>query len=639
MKVWGCFSRGSYFECVLIAYITVILLLAFPVAAQQEAFEQYCDDSGYIEFLDDNIIIRAETIICANGSAELEGLLILDNAATLIFQNFSLSINAEENDVNSGIVLQRYSEFHVLNGSKINSTGRIENGRYIFTVGFLYTENPSFLEIRDSNISHIGFNSGDPQSHGLLIGLGSRAVIDNASFTNNYNGLYLYQSNNSVIINSTFSDNEVYGVFLSNSNNNNITGNTAENNNIGFSITAGDYNILKNNTALNNTAAGFGTGGADNNVYAYNYASYNYIGFKLGAGSDYNTITNNIAYNNSGYGYSLEQADYNTLTSNNASTSRFGFFLFNSPYTTLTNNTASNNSLDGFYIDERSDAINLTYNTAYNNTQYGFFFEGENDNPVENCIATGNNASGNEYGFFLEYADNNNLTGNTAFNNSDHGFYLYQSSYNNLTTNNAYNNSDYGFYLEGSVSDPVEGNTLTANNATDNQIGFNLEYADNNRFTDNNASQNTNGFHLESSDNNVFSSTYIYGGPSTSSGFYLDSSVNNTFLGGSIDNMGGNGFHILGGSDNPTVRNYNISSCQKSVRIAGSENASFIDSVLEHDTGSFDAYLETGAYNTLFLNTTHDNDSINIPNLFEPYSDGNLTVQWYLDVEVNNPMG
>ncbi|MFH0885055.1 MAG: DUF1565 domain-containing protein, partial [Candidatus Micrarchaeota archaeon] len=171
---------------------------------------------------------------------------------------------------------------------------------------------------------------------------------------------------------------------------------------------------------------------------------------------------------------------------------------------------------------------NLTNNSAYNNSNRGFYLSSSFSNNITNKTAYSNT----QYGYRLDSSSSNNFTNNSAYRNS-YGFTLSSSSSNTFTNNTAYNNSFYGFYLSSSSN-----NNLTSNTAYNNtQHGFLLySSSNNNTLTNNTAFNNLQyGFWLYSSSNNTLTNNSVSG--STYGGVYLYDS-NQTLMTG--DHLYGN---------------------------------------------------------------------------------------------------
>jgi parallel beta-helix repeat protein len=124
-----------------------------------------------------------------------------------------------------------------------------------------------------------------------------------------------------------------------------------------------------------------------------------------------------------------------------------------------------------------------------------------------NNVLSGNTASNNEYGIFLEYSNNSVLTGNTASNNNV-GIRLDHSTNNTVTGNTASNNSVAGIYLRSSSNS----NAITGNNASNNNVGIHLYSSSNNVLFHNNLINNTVQANVTFGDANMWNDDYPSGG-------------------------------------------------------------------------------------------------------------------------------
>ncbi len=105
----------------------------------------------------------------------------------------------------------------------------------------------------------------------------------------------------------------------------------------------------------------------------------------------------------------------------------------------------------------------------------GFYLNG-----VEHCDISGNNASGNYYGIYLNSAGNNTLMSNTAKTNTEYGIYLNSASNNTVKKNTVAKNKD-GVYLTSAGSNNITCNWLYYNtragfNLTGGSIGNNISH-------------------------------------------------------------------------------------------------------------------------------------------------------------------
>jgi len=150
--------------------------------------------------------------------------------------------------------------------------------------------------------------------------------------------------------------------------------------------------------------------------------------------------------------------------------------------------------------------------------------------------------SQHDYGIDLNTGCNNNiLTLNNVYGNTNNGIYLFSSSNNNtLTSNNAYSNHPGpGIYLLNSCIN----NTLTSNNVYSNWYGIDVDHSSiNNTLASNNAYGNNNhGIILESnSNNNTLASNNTF-----SNGLYgiqfFNNANNNTVIANSVYSNTSNG--------------------------------------------------------------------------------------------------
>jgi parallel beta-helix repeat protein len=214
----------------------------------------------------------------------------------------------------------------------------------------------------------------------------------------------------------------------------------------------------------------------------------------------------------------------------------------NSSSNTLSGNNASNNC-DGIYLESSSNNTLISNNANSNNyTGIDLYFSSNNN------MLISNNASNNAHGIYLWSSSNNNtLISNNASNNA-HGIYLWSSSNNNtLISNNASNNGD-GIYLESSSN-----NTLISNNAnSNNDDGINLwSSSNNNTLSGNNASNNFIGIDLSGSNNTLISNN----ANSNNYGIHLESSSNNTLSGNNANSNKYTGIYLYFSSNNTLISN------------------------------------------------------------------------------------
>ncbi|MEM3567548.1 MAG: NosD domain-containing protein, partial [Thermoplasmata archaeon] len=135
-------------------------------------------------------------------------------------------------------------------------------------------------------------------------------------------------------------------------------------------------------------------------------------------------------------------------------------------------------------------------------------------------LITENNVSQCRDGIYLSISNNNTITNNKAFNNTNSGIYLHSSANNTIRTNNVFSNS-YGIYLSSS-----DNNTITNNEAFNNtNSGIYLYFSTNNTVGTNNVSGNYYGISLFSSAYNILSNNNV--SHNLKYGFYFSSSNTN----------------------------------------------------------------------------------------------------------------
>ena len=227
-------------------------------------------------------------------------------------------------------------------------------------------------------------------------------IIQDCLIYNSNAGIYLEDVNNSQLINNNCS-NIGEGIYLDGVNNNTISGNTANgNNNEGILLIEGDYNYITENTVNDNDH-----------------------GIRLDSSCDNNIIRGNTANNNNRIGILLQDSNYNNITGN----------------------TASGNYYNGIFLDSENNN-NIIAGNIFNNNSYGIeIYDGDFNSIIGNTANDNNN-----YGITIEASNNNTLSGNIVRDNKDTGIDLDEvCDYNVITENIIYNNS-LGIYLYSGCS-------------------------------------------------------------------------------------------------------------------------------------------------------------------------------------------
>ena len=197
----------------------------------------------------------------------------------------------------------------------------------------------------------------------------------------------------------------------------------------------------------------------------------------------------------------------------------------------VNNSQLINNNCSSNYYGIRlssSKYNNISGNTARNNTFCGILLSSSNYNNI-----SGNNASFNTYhGIWLHYSQYNDISGNTANNNYRNGILLFDSDNNIISGNNASYNTNNGIWLSSSNYNNISGNNASYNT----YLGIELTFSNYNDISGNNASYNTYfGIYLRSSDNNIIVINTIN---NNSVGIKLYHSMHNEVLNNSFSGNG-----------------------------------------------------------------------------------------------------
>ena len=129
-------------------------------------------------------------------------------------------------------------------------------------------------------------------------------------------------------------------------------------------------------------------------------------------------------------GIRLEESNNNTLSENIANSNRFGFYLIRSCTNVLFGNTANDNLEIGIKLSSLNINTLLSGNSINNNGDYGIYLEYSDNN-----ILSGNSIKNNNLGIYLFYSDANIISGNIVTNNTHSWIGIEYSSKNILIRN------------------------------------------------------------------------------------------------------------------------------------------------------------------------------------------------------------
>ncbi len=375
------------------------------------------------------------------------------------------------------------------------------------------------------------FNSGEetgPNDAGIkLIQVRNGKLIGNNCSNNKNTGIYLENSNNTLISGNIINNNRhpIYGnvgegIRLQYSNNitiidNQIMQNKAE----GITVHNSNNNMIVRNTITNNSYSGIKINGhlSYNNFVSENYIDNNMYGLSMWNSCYNNTITENridglsgggnnntISNNNFTRGISLSTGEFNIISGNEIADEYTGLFLDSCINNSIIGNTFKNIGMYGvqtqqswgvgnfnntfsqnlflgtgfwlaFSIEEASSTIIDTSNLV--NGQPVYFYvnrtnlrESDFDNAGQiilyNCndsMISGTDISNTTVGIFLNYCSNLTLTQNNIAT-SFYGITFLSSNYINVSEN-SFSNNENGIVIQYDCS-----YNLILNNIFDSDI-------------------------------------------------------------------------------------------------------------------------------------------------------------------------
>ena len=349
-----------------------------------------CNRSIYLNHSSDNVL----TGNIAN-SGDYRGILLLDsNNNTLLGNSASSNIrgihlqNSSNNTLANNVMAGNTHNFGVLGTNPAHYVHDIDpsnlvNGKPIRywvgqqdqqvpdDAGYVGVVNCDNITVRDIRVT------GNLQA--VLLAYSIDSLVGNVTASDNYCGIFLYNSTNNVLIGNNVSDSD-YGIYLQYSSNNSVTGNIANSNTL-YNINLVDSS--SNNTLTDNNASGGDYCGiavallSNNNTLVNNTANSNgpggVGGILLYESCSHNNILGNTANSNQGYSGILlyESCSHNTLAGNtvNSNAGAYGgIALYSSPNdNVITGNTIIDNHPYGMLMVSSSG--NLIYNNYFANTR------------------------------------------------------------------------------------------------------------------------------------------------------------------------------------------------------------------------------------------------------------------------------
>ncbi len=295
----------------------------------------------------------------SSGSNKLINNTISDNG----WDGLRLYSSTSNTLINNNASKNNKSGFKLFNSNSntlANNTGQSnkESGFKLFN---------SFNNMLNNNIAH------NNQNYGLeLVNSNVNMLINNTALNNNESGLKLFNSNSNTLANNTAQSNKESGFKLYNSYNNMLNNNIAHNNqNSGLELANSHSNTQANNIALNNNESGLKLTSScsntitnnnvsdndygiylwdsRNNLLSNNYCTNNTDGIKLNYSSD-NIMNNNTCNFNSFDGISNYHSSFNIISNNYCNSNNNGIYISSSKLITMRNNTCNFNDNNGLNL-------------------------------------------------------------------------------------------------------------------------------------------------------------------------------------------------------------------------------------------------------------------------------------------------
>jgi parallel beta-helix repeat protein len=250
-------------------------------------------------------------------------------------------------------------------------------------------------------------NSGnDYINAGIKLNSDDNAITNNI-ITNNEEGIYSYDLDDSIISENAITNNNDNGICIPFSSNNIVSSNTiTDNNNYGIYLYDSELNHIDHNR-ISNSEYGIHLWHSFNIELYENTITNNCNGIQLYHRSRYNIISRNNISNNKNFGVNLSTSLDNEIHENTVENSKYGICLIDSSY----------NEIHG-------------KNNVRNN-EYGIYLSSSPNNNISMV-----NIRNNEYGIYLNHSSNNNINMNDIADNHQLGLYICFVSNSNIISHN-----------------------------------------------------------------------------------------------------------------------------------------------------------------------------------------------------------
>jgi parallel beta-helix repeat protein len=171
-------------------------------------------------------------------------------------------------------------------------------------------------------------------------------------------------------------------------------------------------------------------------------------------------ISGNIIRDNSNHGMLVDSERNCTIADNEIYRNQDGIRLLYVTNTTIIRNFIYENELDGIFVWDCPDEINIINNTIYNNEKNGIHVLNSRFTFIQDVILYGNTLNG----VFLNSSRSCILNPSKIYDNSMNGVLLNNVTTTSISDNEICDNAEYGVYIDGESS---------ANSVENNIIGWN----------------------------------------------------------------------------------------------------------------------------------------------------------------------
>ncbi|MEW5759976.1 MAG: NosD domain-containing protein [Candidatus Thermoplasmatota archaeon] len=344
-------------------------------------------------------------------NAIIENISSYGNEVGIKIENSSKIIIRDSNfyDCNYGIFIMFSSNITILRNNLWNNSMA---GIYITGEIYVGAWAPMY------NYS-ITYNKAWENLYGIIVrGAVNATIAYNEVFENTDNGIYIFATSKSKIIENIANNNTYYGIHLD---------------------STADWNFVYRNTANYNGYSGFWLDAVSNNTLVENEANYNvYDGFSLipltetGYWVNFdNIIENNEARFNGRCGIKIVNSPYTILRKNILSNNLWNLDIYGENLEHYYNEIEASNTADGkpiYYIKEKKDLV-------FENADIGYFFAVSCQNITIKNVSISNSGQG----ILFVNVSNSTIT-NSSFTNNSYGTFLLKSFGNKIYRNNFINN-------------------------------------------------------------------------------------------------------------------------------------------------------------------------------------------------------